>query len=489
LGASAAQTGRYFGAAVAANKLSDGTYVGILDREFNAVTPENEMKWDATEPSQGTFRFTASDQIVSHAQSHGQRMRGHTLAWHSAAARLGAEPYRHALRNAMINHITQVATHYRGKIYAWDVVNEAFADGTAAPGATPTCSAPATTGSRSRSAPRGPPTPARSSATTTTTPTGQPEVDRHLQHGRRLQGPRRPDRLRRVPVAPHQRARPGLPGQPAALRQPRRRRADHRARHRRRQPGHRLLDRERACLAVSRCAGITVWGIRDSDSWRTGQNPLLFDGSATRRPRTPPSSTRSTAPARRPAARSIPTPGTCCSNRNSGKALDLFNFATNDGARITQWTRSNNNNQQWQFVDSGGGFYRIRSRHSGKVLDVLNRSTADGATVAQWTDNGGTNQQWRLADVDRRLRRVSSTATAARRSRSRTPPPPTAPTSSSSPTPVATTSSGNSSRSPEGATMTEEGIRSLALAVTLSLVSLGAVSAHVDPASPPAGTC
>jgi beta-xylosidase len=85
-------------------------------------------------------------------------------------------------------------------------------------------------------------------------------------------------------------------------------------------------------------------------------------------------------------------------NRNSGKALDVFNFATNDGARITQWTRSNNNNQQWQFVDSGGGFYRIRSRHSGKVLDVLNRSTADGATVAQWTDGNGTNQQWRLAD-------------------------------------------------------------------------------------------
>src|SRR5688572_15966294 len=54
-------------------------------------------------------------------------------------------------------------------------------------------------------------------------------------------------------------------------------------------------------------------------------------------------------------------------NRNSGKALDVYNLSTADGGRITQWTRNNGNNQQWQFVDSGGGYYRIRSRHSGKV--------------------------------------------------------------------------------------------------------------------------
>jgi hypothetical protein len=85
-------------------------------------------------------------------------------------------------------------------------------------------------------------------------------------------------------------------------------------------------------------------------------------------------------------------------NRNSGKALDVYNLATNDGARITQWTRNDGNWQQWQFVDSGGGYYRLRSRHSGKVLDVYNFSTADAASVVQWTDLNGTNQQWRLAD-------------------------------------------------------------------------------------------
>ncbi|WP_226899662.1 non-reducing end alpha-L-arabinofuranosidase family hydrolase [Nonomuraea phyllanthi] len=85
-------------------------------------------------------------------------------------------------------------------------------------------------------------------------------------------------------------------------------------------------------------------------------------------------------------------------NRNSGKALDVYNLATNDGARITQWARNNQNQQQWQFVDSGGGYYRLKSRHSGKVLDVYNYSTANSAAVVQWSDHNGTNQQWRLSD-------------------------------------------------------------------------------------------
>ncbi|WP_185030374.1 non-reducing end alpha-L-arabinofuranosidase family hydrolase [Streptomyces candidus] len=85
-------------------------------------------------------------------------------------------------------------------------------------------------------------------------------------------------------------------------------------------------------------------------------------------------------------------------NRNSGKALDVHNLATNDGARLTQWTRNDQNQQQWQFVDSGGGSYRITSRHSGKVLDVQGRSTANGGPIVQWADLNATHQQWQLAD-------------------------------------------------------------------------------------------
>ncbi|CAM3847102.1 non-reducing end alpha-L-arabinofuranosidase family hydrolase [Kibdelosporangium persicum] len=87
-------------------------------------------------------------------------------------------------------------------------------------------------------------------------------------------------------------------------------------------------------------------------------------------------------------------------NRNSGKALDVSGVSTADGAVIHQWSRHDGANQQWQFVDSGGGYYRLKSKNSGKVLDIDNWSTADGGKVLQWTDLNGTNQQFRLADSD-----------------------------------------------------------------------------------------
>src|SRR4051812_15180821 len=82
LGAAAAQSGRYFGTAIAAGRLGDSAYTTIAGREFNMITAENEMKPDATEPQRGQFSFTAGDQIYNWATQRGMRVRGHTLAWH-----------------------------------------------------------------------------------------------------------------------------------------------------------------------------------------------------------------------------------------------------------------------------------------------------------------------------------------------------------------------------------------------------------------------
>lgn len=85
-------------------------------------------------------------------------------------------------------------------------------------------------------------------------------------------------------------------------------------------------------------------------------------------------------------------------NRNSGKALDVAGVSSEDGAAVTQWARIDGTNQQFQSVDSGDGYYRLKARHSGKLLDVSGWSTADNAAINQWSDHGGANQQFRLAD-------------------------------------------------------------------------------------------
>ncbi|WP_345142480.1 endo-1,4-beta-xylanase, partial [Dactylosporangium darangshiense] len=82
LGPAAAQSGRYFGTAIAGGRLGDSTYTTIAGREFNMVTAENEMKIDATEPQRGQFSFSAGDQIYNWATQRGMKVRGHTLAWH-----------------------------------------------------------------------------------------------------------------------------------------------------------------------------------------------------------------------------------------------------------------------------------------------------------------------------------------------------------------------------------------------------------------------
>jgi endo-1,4-beta-xylanase len=118
--------GRYFGSDMTGNLLSQSTVTQLQAQQFNMVTPGNEMKWDTTEPSNGTFNFAPGDQIVSYAQANGERLRCHNLVWSSQLPSWVSALPASQVQAAMETHITTEATHYKGECYAWDVVNEPF---------------------------------------------------------------------------------------------------------------------------------------------------------------------------------------------------------------------------------------------------------------------------------------------------------------------------------------------------------------------------
>nr|MDT0660775.1 endo-1,4-beta-xylanase [Micromonospora sp. DSM 115978] len=290
LGASAAERGRYFGAAVAASKLSDSTYTTILNREFNSITPENEMKLDATEPQQNQFNFANADRIVNHAISRGMSVRGHTLAWHSQQPGWMQSMEGSALRSAMLNHVTRVATYYRGKIHSWDVVNEAFADGST--GARRDSNLQRTGNDWIEAAFRA----ARAADPGAKLCYNDYNIDNwtwaKTQAAYNLV---RDFKARGVPIdcvglqshfnsgSPYPSnyrttlssfAALGVDVQITEL--------DIEGSGTTQANTYRNVVND--CLAVARCTGITTWGVRDCDSWRSGGTPLLFECNGNKKP-------------------------------------------------------------------------------------------------------------------------------------------------------------------------------------------------------------
>ncbi|THV38592.1 endo-1,4-beta-xylanase [Glycomyces buryatensis] len=126
---SADAIGKDIGVAVDVNKLqNDASYRNLVATEFNSLTAENAMKWNATEPSQGQFTFAGGDAIVDFAQQNDQSVHGHTLVWHSQTPSWVQNLSAAQMQSAMQNHITTVMDHYEGDVATWDVVNEVVSD-------------------------------------------------------------------------------------------------------------------------------------------------------------------------------------------------------------------------------------------------------------------------------------------------------------------------------------------------------------------------
>ncbi len=119
------------GAAVSVNNID--SYRDLLIRHFNSITPENDMKYSATEPEEGKFTFDNADKVVAAARDMGIKVRAHAPVWHNQTGEWmykdGDKPAPPELVYERIDrHTKALCERYNKDVYAWDVVNEAVID-------------------------------------------------------------------------------------------------------------------------------------------------------------------------------------------------------------------------------------------------------------------------------------------------------------------------------------------------------------------------
>ncbi|WIN00531.1 endo-1,4-beta-xylanase [Actinoplanes oblitus] len=398
LGAAAAQSGRYFGTAIAGGRLNDSTYSSIAAREFNMVTAENEMKPDATEPQRGQFNFSAGDQIYNWATQRGLKVRGHTLAWHSQQPGWMQSLSGSSLRQAMIDHINGVMGHYKGKLTAWDVVNEAFNED----GSRRQSNLQATGNDWIEVAFR-------------TARAADPSVrlcynDYNIENWSygKTQGVYnmiRDFKSRGVPIdcvglQTHFTGGSSLPGNfqttlssfaalgvDVALTEVDVTNAS----------TSQYAGLTQACLNVPRCIGITVWGVRDSDSWRSSESPLLFDGGGNKKAAYTSvlNALNAAGPGPSSPAPSDPSPSVTPGGAKrivgaqSGRCIDVPNASQNNGTRVQLYDCNGQANQAWTLTSS-----KQLTVYGSKCLDAA--GSGNGAAVQIYSCNGQANQQWNV---------------------------------------------------------------------------------------------
>lgn len=106
----------------------DPDYERLLNQQFGQLTPGNIFKPSYLQPAEGQFYFAEADRLLAYAELNGKMLHGHTLLWHQQLPQW-MEDYQgsRAQWDAMLkNHIQTVVGHFKGKLRAWDVVNEAF---------------------------------------------------------------------------------------------------------------------------------------------------------------------------------------------------------------------------------------------------------------------------------------------------------------------------------------------------------------------------
>jgi endo-1,4-beta-xylanase len=126
----------HIGTAISTSTLmkNDKRMLALIAREFNAITPENCMKWEPIKPNNKEWNWAAADKYVAFGEKHKMYIVGHNLVWHSQVPKEvfqnepGGVISKEALTAKMQEHISTLAGRYKGRIHAWDVVNEAVDD-------------------------------------------------------------------------------------------------------------------------------------------------------------------------------------------------------------------------------------------------------------------------------------------------------------------------------------------------------------------------
>jgi endo-1,4-beta-xylanase len=124
----AGEKGLLFGSSLALKYCAQSAaYQQLFLAQCDIATPELHMKWNSLSSQPGVYDFSAADKLVAFCSSAHIKVRGHTLVWHDALpAWVNAQLTPGTGRAMMTGHIRTVAGHFAGKLYSWDVVNEAI---------------------------------------------------------------------------------------------------------------------------------------------------------------------------------------------------------------------------------------------------------------------------------------------------------------------------------------------------------------------------